>query len=142
MHMKIKKLHEDAIIPSYQSEGAAGFDFHAIEAMTLQPGQRGLVGTGLAVALDLGYELQVRPRSGLALKHGISLVNTPGTVDSDYRGEVKIILINHGDEAFEIQKGERIAQGVINAVVQAKMDVVEDLDQTQRGASGFGSTGK
>jgi dUTP pyrophosphatase len=142
MYMKIKKLHEDAIIPSYQSEGAAGFDFHAIETLTLQPGQRGLVGTGLAVALDLGYELQVRPRSGLALKHGISLVNTPGTVDSDYRGEIKIILINHGDEPFAIKKGERIAQGVINAVVQAKMEIVEDLDQTQRGASGFGSTGK
>lgn len=142
MKMKIKKLHQDAVIPSYQSQGAAGFDFHAIEDLVLKPGQRGLVGTGLAVAIEKNYELQVRPRSGLALKHGISLVNTPGTIDSDYRGEVKIILINHGQEDFTITKGERIAQGVINEIYQAKIEVVKDLDSTERGENGFGSTGR
>lgn len=142
MKMKIKKLHVDAVIPSYQSQGAAGFDFHSIENLTLKPGQRVLIGTGLAVAVEKGFELQVRPRSGLALKHGISLVNTPGTVDSDYRGEIKILLINHGDEDFNITKGQRIAQGVINEIYQAKMQIVQDLDETVRGENGFGSTGR
>ena len=142
MNIKIKKLNNDAVIPAYQSEGAAGFDLHSTQDIVLKPAQRALVGTGLAIALDVGYELQIRPRSGLALKHGITCLNTPGTVDSDYRGEVKVLLINHSDEDFEIKKGERIAQGVVNAIIQAKLFEVEDLDSTQRGENGFGSTGR
>lgn len=142
MKMKIKKLNSEAIIPQYQSQGAAGFDFHALNELVLQPGERGIIETGLAVALDIGYELQVRPRSGLAFKHGISIVNTPGTVDSDYRGEVKIVLINHGSEEFAVKKGERVAQGVIKEVVQAQIVEVDELDSTQRGEAGFGSTGR
>lgn len=140
--MKIKKLNSDAVIPEYQSSGAAGFDFHATNELVLKKGERGIVQTGLAVALQSGYELQVRPRSGLAFKHGISIVNTPGTVDSDYRGEVKIILINHGDEDFEVKKGERVAQGVIKEVIQAQIIEVDELDSTERGEAGFGSTGR
>jgi len=142
MNIKIKKLSSDAVIPAYQSKGAAGFDLHAIEDLILKPGHRALVGTGLAIALDAGYELQIRPRSGLALKHGITCLNAPGTVDSDYRGEVKVLLINHGNEDFEIKKGERIAQGVVNQIIQAKLFEVDELDSTQRGENGFGSTGR
>jgi len=142
MHIKIKRLNFDAIIPAYQSEGAAGFDLHAIEDLILKPGQRALVGTGLAIALKKGYELQIRPRSGLALKYGITCLNTPGTIDSDYRGEVKVLLINHGSEDFEIKKGERIAQGVVNQIIQAKLVEVDELDSTERGEHGFGSTGR
>ncbi|MGM0622953.1 MAG: dUTP diphosphatase [Campylobacterota bacterium] len=142
MNMKIKKLHDDAIIPQYQSTEAAGFDLHAIEDVVIAPGQRVLVGSGLAVALEHGYELQIRPRSGLAYKHGITVLNSPGTVDSDYRGEVKVLLINHGQSDFSIQKGERIAQGVIKEVVQATLVQVQSLDATDRGANGFGSTGR
>lgn len=142
MKMKIKKLNEEAIIPQYQSRGAAGFDFHALNALSLKPGERGIIQTGLAVALEIGYELQVRPRSGLAFKHGISIVNSPGTVDSDYRGEVKIVLINHGSKLFEVAKGDRVAQGVIKEVVQARIVEVDELDSTQRGEAGFGSTGR
>ncbi len=142
MHLKIKKLTPEAVIPAYQSSGAAGFDLHAIEDTILRPGERVLLGTGLAMAVDEGYELQIRPRSGLAYKHGITVLNTPGTVDSDYRGEIKVLLINHGEEDFAITQGERIAQGVIKEVVQAVMVEVDDLDETQRGEKGFGSTGR
>ena len=142
MHMKIKKLQDEAIIPQYQSKEAAGFDLHAIEDVVIAPGQRVLVGSGLAVALEHGYELQIRPRSGLAYKHGITVLNSPGTVDSDYRGEVKVLLINHGQSDFAIQKGERIAQGVVKEVVQATLVQVQSLDATDRGANGFGSTGR
>jgi len=142
MNIKIKRLNSDAIIPAYQSEGAAGFDLHAIEDLILKPGQRALVGTGLAIALKKGYELQVRPRSGLALKHGITCLNAPGTIDSDYRGEVKVLLINHGSEDFEIKKGERIAQAVVNQIIQVKLIEVDELDSTERGEHGFGSTGR
>ncbi len=142
MKIAIKKLHPDAHIPAYQSHEAAGFDLHSVEDHEISPGQRALVKTGLAMALEPGYELQIRPRSGLAFKHGITVLNTPGTVDSDYRGEVMVLLINHGSESFMIKKGERIAQGVVQAVIQASFAEVDDLNETARGAGGFGSTGK
>lgn len=141
LKVEIKKLHDDAVIPSYQTVEAAGFDFHAIEGLTLEVGQRALVKTGLSMALPFGYELQIRPRSGLAYKHGITVLNSPGTVDSDYRGELMVLLINHGEKAFVIEKNERIAQGVIQAVTQARFSIVDTLSETDRGAGGFGSTG-
>ena len=142
MKIAIKKLDPNAHIPAYQTAEAAGFDLHAIEDHEISPGQRTLVKTGLAMALEPGYELQIRPRSGLAFKHGITVLNTPGTVDSDYRGEIMVLLINHGEESFMIKKGERIAQGVVQAVIQASFETVEELPDTERGAGGFGSTGK
>lgn len=142
MKVKIKKLDSKAVIPVYQTEEAAGFDLHSIEDKVLQAQERALIKTGLSVALPSGSELQIRPRSGLALKHGITVLNSPGTVDSDYRGEVMVLLINHGTEAFEIKVGERIAQGVVAHVTQAMFEEVDDLDQTVRGAGGFGSTGQ
>lgn len=140
--IQIKKLSDEAVVPVYQSREAAGFDFHSIEDKRLEPGGRTLIKTGLSMALSFGYELQIRPRSGLAFKHGLTVLNAPGTVDSDYRGEVMVLLINHGSEAYEIVKGERIAQGVIQEVTQAKFTVVDELEDTDRGVSGFGSTGK
>ena len=142
MKIAIKKLDPNALIPAYQTEEAAGFDLHAVEDHEISPGQRTLVKTGLAMALEPGYELQIRPRSGLAFKHGITVLNAPGTVDSDYRGEIMVLLINHGEESFMIKKGERIAQGVVQAVIQASFETVEELPDTERGAGGFGSTGK
>jgi dUTP pyrophosphatase len=126
------------------SGGAAGFDLVAAneEPITLEPGGRTLVPTGWAIAIPPGYEGQVRPRSGLAMRHGVTLTNSPGTVDSDYRGEVGILLINHGPEPFEIGAGERIAQMVITPVVQASLFEVSELPPTERGAGGFGSTGR
>ena len=141
INVQIKKLNEKAVVPEYQSKEAAGFDFHAIETVVLNPNERALIATGLSVALSYGYELQIRPRSGLAFKHGITVLNAPGTVDSDYRGEVKILLMNHGTETFTVHEGERIAQGVIQEVTQAKFTVVDELEDTARGVSGFGSTG-
>ncbi|MGE4295535.1 MAG: dUTP diphosphatase [Campylobacterales bacterium] len=140
--IRLKKLHPDAIVPAYQSTEAAGFDLHALEDAELVAGDRALIKTGLAIALPQGYELQVRPRSGLALKHGVTVLNSPGTVDSDYRGELMIILINHGHETFSIKKGERIAQAVLKEVIQADFAVVDELDATERGHKGFGSTGR
>ncbi len=142
INVQIKKLNEKAVVPEYQSKEAAGFDFHAIETTVLNPGERALIATGLSVALSYGYELQIRPRSGLAFKYGITVLNAPGTVDSDYRGEVKILLMNHGTETFTVNDGERIAQGVIQEVTQAKFTVVDELEDTDRGVSGFGSTGR
>jgi dUTP pyrophosphatase len=142
MVLKVKKLNKDAVIPAYQSEEAAGFDLHSIEDVILKPGERKLIGTGLAFEIEKGYEIQIRPRSGLAFKHGITVLNSPGTVDSDYRGEIKVLLINLGNESFEIKKGERIAQAVVAPVVQAKFEEVETLSDTKRGSGGFGSTGK
>ena len=129
--------------PSYQSDGAAGLDLHAaLQARrTLEPGERILVPTGYAVALPEGHEGQVRPRSGLALHHGISVVNTPGTVDEDYRGEIGVVLINHGSEPFEIEPGMRIAQLVVAPVARVDVELVEELDDTDRGDGGYGSTG-
>ena len=129
-------------LPSYASGGAAGLDVVAAEDVTLAPGARHAVATGFAVAIPDGYEVQVRPRSGLALKHGITCLNTPGTIDSDYRGEVKVILANLGGEPFEVRRGERIAQLVPAPVLRAAFREMDDLDSTSRGAGGFGSTGR
>jgi dUTP pyrophosphatase len=142
MVLKIKKLNPDAIIPAYQSEEAAGFDLHSIEDVILKPGERKLIKTGLAFEIEKGFEIQIRPRSGLAYKHGITVLNSPGTIDSDYRGEIKVLLINLGNESFEIKKGDRIAQAVVAPVVQAEFEEVEILSDTKRGSGGFGSTGK
>ena len=128
-------------LPVYATSGAAGMDVLAAENLTLKPGHRHAVATGLAVAIPQGYEIQVRPRSGLALKHGITVPNTPGTIDSDYRGELKVIMINHGADDFAITRGDRIAQLVLAPVTQAAWEEVEELDDTDRGEGGFGSTG-
>lgn len=142
--LQIKKLENfRGDLPKYESALASGFDVRAqIEAnIILKPGERALIPTGLSFAIPHGFEIQVRPRSGLAIKKGISMVNTPGTVDADYRGEVKVIIINLGQENVEIQDQERIAQLVLCPVVQADFQVVEHLDETARGVGGFGSTG-
>jgi dUTP pyrophosphatase len=133
-------------LPAYETALSAGMDLRAAipedEPVVLAPGQRSLTPTGLTIALPAGYEAQVRPRSGLALKHGITCLNSPGTVDADYRGEMKVILINLGQEPFTIKRGERIAQMVIAPVTQGEWEVVETLSETARGAGGFGSTGR
>ena len=129
-------------LPAYATGQAAGLDIVAAEDRTLQPGDRHAVATGFAIAIPPGYEVQVRPRSGLALKHGITCLNTPGTIDSDYRGEVKVILANLGVEPFEVRRGERIAQLVPAPVLKAEFTEVPSLEETQRGAGGFGSTGR
>lgn len=133
-------------LPFYATDGAAGMDLLAAigddETITLSPGKREFVPTGLSMALPNHYEAQIRPRSGLAAKHGVTVLNTPGTIDCDYRGEVKVILINLGDTDFEIKRGERIAQIIIAPVTQAQLISVDELDDTQRGTGGFGSTGK
>ena len=131
----------DLALPEYRTEGASGMDVLAAEEVTLAPGARHAVATGLAVAIPHGYELQVRPRSGLALSHGITVPNTPGTVDCDYRGELKVILINHGAAPFAVRRGDRIAQLVLAPVVRASWLKVDELDATLRGEGGFGSTG-
>ena len=133
---------ENLPLPRYATEGAAGMDVVAAEDLTLAPGARHAVATGFAMAIPAGYEVQVRPRSGLALKHGITCLNTPGTIDSDYRGEIKVILANLGTEAFPIARGDRIAQLVPAPVQRADLDEVTSLDETARGAGGFGSTGR
>jgi len=141
--IQLKRLaHGEGLpLPAYATTGAAGMDVVSAEDVILRPGGRHAVATGFAMAIPEGYEIQVRPRSGLALKHGISLPNTPGTIDSDYRGELKVIMINLGDEAFVIRRGDRIAQLVAAPVQLAAFTVVEELDETARGAGGFGSTG-
>ena len=142
--IEIKRLsHGEGLpLPAYASEHAAGLDVVAAESLTLAPGERHAVATGFAIAIPHGYEVQVRPRSGLALKHGITCLNTPGTIDSDYRGEVKVILANLGAEPFEVKRGERIAQLVPAPVLRAAFREVSELDSTERGAGGFGSTGR
>jgi dUTP pyrophosphatase len=141
--VRIKRLPhgEGLALPAYATAGAAGMDVLAAEDVTLAPGARHAVATGFAVAIPEGFEIQVRPRSGLALKHGVSVPNTPGTIDCDYRGELKVIMINHGAEVFAIARGDRIAQLVLAPVTQAAWDEVAELDDTARGAGGFGSTG-
>jgi dUTP pyrophosphatase len=141
--VQIKRLRPDAQLPRYMTDGAAGLDLAAaLDApITLAPGERKLVPTGLAMAIPPGWEGQVRPRSGLAAKFGVTCLNTPGTIDADYRGEVKVLLINHGDAPFVVQHGERIAQLVIAAVGRAELVQVDELADTQRGEGGFGSTG-
>ena len=132
-------------LPAYQTEGAAGMDLHAAvpegETVLLRPGARALVPTGFAIALPVGYEAQIRPRSGLAAKHGVTCLNAPGTIDHDYRGEVQVILVNHGDADFHIRRGERIAQMLNAPVTRAAWREVDSLDDTERGTGGFGSTG-
>jgi dUTP pyrophosphatase len=128
-------------LPGYATAGAAGMDVLAAEDLVLAPGARHAVATGFAMAIPPGFEVQVRPRSGLALKHGITVPNTPGTIDSDYRGELKVILINHGTQDFAVQRGDRIAQLVLAPVTRAVWHEVADLDETARGSGGFGSTG-
>ena len=132
-------------LPAYQTQGSAGMDLAAAVAeddpVVIAPGARALVPTGLAFAVPSGFEMQIRPRSGLAVKHGVTVLNTPGTIDSDYRGEVQVALINHSDVPFTVTRGERIAQAVVAAVVQANICEVDALDATDRGAGGFGSTG-
>lgn len=141
--VQVKRLpHGEGLdLPHYATAGAAGMDIVSAEDVTLAPGARHAVATGLAVAIPQGYEIQVRPRSGLALKHGITVPNTPGTIDSDYRGELKVIMINHGAEPFPIARGDRVAQLVLAPVTQAAWAEVDELDDTERGAGGFGSTG-
>ena len=129
-------------LPVYATAGAAGMDVVAAEAMTIAPGARAAIATGFALAIPPGYEVQVRPRSGLALKHGVTCLNTPGTIDSDYRGEVKVILVNLGEDPFPIARGDRIAQLVPASVQRAALESVETLDDTVRGSGGFGSTGR
>lgn len=133
----------DLPLPAYETEGAAGLDLRAAigEAVTLAPGARALVPTGLSMQLPVGFEGQIRPRSGLALRHGVTVLNAPGTVDSDYRGEVSVVLINHGNEPFTITRGDRIAQLVVAPVTHARLSEVDRLDETARGAGGYGSTG-
>lgn len=146
MKMLVRRLDHgrDLPLPRYETTGSAGMDLRAaISAdIVLGPGERAMVPTGLMMAIPAGFEGQVRPRSGLAAKHGVTVVNAPGTVDSDYRGEIAVILINLGREPFTVTRGERIAQMVIAAVTQAEMIEVESLDETARGAGGFGSTGR
>jgi dUTP pyrophosphatase len=144
IEIKLFRLpHGDGLaLPHYASEDAAGLDVAAAEELTLNPGQRQAVGTGFAIEIPRGYEVQVRPRSGLAMKHGITCLNTPGTIDSDYRGEVKVILVNLGQEPFEIRRGERIAQLVPAPVLRADFVEASELSDTERGSGGFGSTGR
>jgi dUTP pyrophosphatase len=129
-------------LPSYATAGSAGMDLRAAEDLTLRPGARALVATGIAIALPENHEAQIRPRSGLAVKHGVTVLNAPGTVDADYRGEIKVPLINHGSEDFVIARGDRIAQIVVAQVTMAELVEVETLDETARGAGGFGSSGR
>ena len=142
--IEVKRLSngEGLPLPAYATQHAAGLDVVAAEDLTLEPGARHAVATGFAIAIPNGFEVQVRPRSGLALKHGITCLNTPGTIDSDYRGEVRVILANLGSEPFEVRRGERIAQLVPAPVLRADFREVDELDSTARGAGGFGSTGR
>jgi len=144
--VKIERLRDGAQLPRYMSDGAAGLDLAALldpstPEITIAPGKRVLIGTGLAFELPRGYEAQVRPRSGLALKHGVTVLNSPGTVDEDYRGEVKVLLINHGDEPFVVRSGDRIAQLVIAQVARVRLEEGK-LGETGRGSGGYGHTGR
>lgn len=141
MELKILKLNQAAIIPEYAHPGDAGLDLHAVEETEILPGDTQLIKTGIAIALPLGVEAQIRPRSGLAWKHSITVLNSPGTIDAGYRGEIGIILINHGKQAFQVIPGMKVAQMVICSIIQAKVTLVEALDNTKRGNDGFGSTG-
>ncbi len=141
MKIKFKKIHEDATVPKFAKENDAGMDLHSIEETAILPSEHKLVKTGLQLELPPGYEAQVRPRSGLALKNKITVLNTPGTIDAGYRGDVGVILMNHSSEDFEIKKGDRIAQIVIAKHETPEIEEVEELDSSERGEGGFGSTG-
>jgi dUTP pyrophosphatase len=134
---------KDLPLPGYESDAAAGMDLRvALDTpVTLAPGERGLLPTGLKLSIPIGYEVQIRPRSGLAIKHGITMLNSPGTIDADFRGELHLIAINHGQASFTIHHGDRMAQMVVQKVEQARLNPVRELDETQRGEQGFGSTG-
>lgn len=143
INIAVKRLPNGAglSIPSYESAGAAGMDICSAESTVVRVGRRAAIATGFAFAIPEGYEIQVRPRSGLAYKNGMTVLNTPGTIDSDYRGEIKVILVNLGDEDFQINKGDRIAQIIAAPVQRANLNEVDSLDDTERGSGGFGSTG-
>lgn len=141
MILKIKRLSPNATIPTYGHQGDAGLDLAAAEAVAIAPGEIKLVKTGIAIELPEGTEAQIRPRSGLALKHGITVLNTPGTIDEGYRGEIGVILINHGKSPYRIEAGSRIAQLVVKPVLSVKVTEVEEISETSRGTGGFGSTG-
>lgn len=141
MKLKITRLSPHAILPSYSHPDDSGMDLIAAEGQTLPPGESALIPTGIAIALPPNTEAQVRPRSGLALKHQIAVLNTPGTIDEGYRGEIGVILVNHGKAAFQVTRGMRIAQLVVAPVIRVEIEEVSNLDDTKRGADGFGSTG-
>lgn len=141
MKIKVKKINVEAIIPHYAHDGDAGVDLYSVGDYILEPGQRKLIFTGLKVEVPKNYEIQIRPKSGLALKYGITVLNTPGTVDSGYRGEVGVILFNTSNEIYRIKKGEKIAQAVIMKVEEAEIEEVDELSNSERGENGFGSTG-
>ena len=141
MTLRFKKVHPDAVLPSYAHPSDAGMDVRSVEDMVLAPGRRALVHTGLVMLLPPGYEAQVRPRSGLALKSGVTVLNTPGTIDSGYRGEVGVILVNLGDADFQVRRGDKVAQLVIAPVTQPEIAETDAVDETDRGVGGFGSTG-
>jgi dUTP pyrophosphatase len=141
MELKIFKLNPAATIPHYAHEGDAGLDLFAVEETRILPGETRLIKTGIAIALPPGTEAQIRPRSGLALNHSITVLNSPGTIDAGYRGEVAIILINHGKKTFDIVSGMKVAQMIVTPIIQAKVTVVDKLDNTSRDIKGFGSTG-
>ncbi len=140
--IKFTKLHPDAMPPMYQTDQSVGADLTSIENVDIEPGQFRLVKTGIAVELPRATEMQIRPRSGLALKHGVTVLNAPGTIDSDYRGEVGVLLINHGTTTFKVSKGDRIAQAVLAKAILVNYKAVKELSSTDRGAGGFGSTGR
>lgn len=142
LRLQVRRLDPGVPLPTYAREGDAGLDLHAAQSTTIAPGGRALVPTGLAVAIPEGHAGFVLPRSGLALRHGVTLLNSPGLIDAGYRGEVKVLLINHAREAVTVARGERIAQLVLQRVERAELDVVEDLPPSARGAGGFGSTGR
>ncbi|MGL4108697.1 dUTP diphosphatase [Clostridium sp. LP20] len=139
--LKVEKVNEKAIIPNYAHEGDAGLDVYSVEKLILNPGERGLVHTGIKIELPKNTEAQIRPRSGLALKHGISLVNSPGTIDEGYRGEIGVIVINHSNEAFVVEEGMKIAQMVIKPVWRVEVEEVNSLTDSERGEKGYGSSG-
>ena len=141
MKLKILKLVESAIIPSYSHPDDAGLDLYSTEEIEILPGNTALIHTGIAIELPIGTEAQIRPRSGLALKHSITVLNTPGTIDAGYRGEIGVILINHGRESFPVFEGMKIAQMVISSYIKADIETVDKLSISQRGNNGFGSTG-
>ncbi len=139
--IRFQKVHEDAVIPRFAKEGDAGMDLVAVEEYEIGPGEHALIKTGLKMELPVGYEAQIRPRSGLALKNKISVLNSPGTIDAGYRGELGVILMNHGNSVFKINKGDRIAQMVINKHEIPEIEETEELNESERGEGGFGSTG-
>ena len=141
MTLRFKRIHPDAILPAYAHASDAGMDVRSVADLLIPPGGRALVPTGLVAIIPPMYEIQVRPRSGLALKHGVTVLNTPGTIDSGYRGEIGVILANFGDEDFPVAKGDKVAQLVFAPVVQPEIEETDTIDETDRGAGGFGSTG-